>query len=72
MYPHIDECPDIPYNLLTPKHLCYDLLYNPDITLFMKKAAEHGAEVKTGLKCCCSRHSPRGTSGMNKIRHLFV
>lgn len=50
MYPHIDECPDIPYNLLTPKHLCYDLLYNPDITLFMKKAAEHGAEVKNGLE----------------------
>lgn len=50
MYPHVDECPDIPYHLLTPAHLCYDLLYNPDVTLFMKKAAEMGAETKNGLE----------------------
>lgn len=50
MYPHIGECPDIPYDLLTPDHLCYDLLYNPDVTLFMRKAAEHGATVKNGLE----------------------
>ena len=30
--------------------LCYDLLYNPDETLFMKKAAEHGATTKNGLE----------------------
>lgn len=50
MYPHVDECPDIPYSELTPDHLCYDLLYNPDVTLFMKKAADNGAEVKNGLE----------------------
>lgn len=50
MYPHVDECPDIPYSALTPEHLCYDLLYNPDVTLFMHKASEHGAEVKNGLE----------------------
>ena len=50
MYPHVDECPDIPYDCLTPEHLCYDLLYNPDVTLFMKRAAEHGAVVKNGLE----------------------
>lgn len=50
MYPHVDECPDIPYDALTEDHLCYDLLYNPDTTLFMKKAAGHGAEVKNGLE----------------------
>lgn len=50
MYPHMDECPDIPYELLTPAHLCYDLLYNPDVTLFMKKAQEQGAQVKNGLE----------------------
>ncbi|MCM1505194.1 MAG: shikimate dehydrogenase [Muribaculum sp.] len=50
MYPHIDECPDIPYPLLTPQHLCYDLLYNPDVTLFMKRAREHGAQIKNGLE----------------------
>lgn len=50
MYPHTDECPDIPYDELTPRHLCYDLLYNPDVTLFMKKSEERGAEVKNGLE----------------------
>ena len=30
MYPNINACPDIPYDLLTPDHLLYDLLYNPD------------------------------------------
>lgn len=50
MYPHVEECPNIPYQYLTPEHLCYDLLYNPDVTLFMKRASEHGAEVKNGLE----------------------
>jgi shikimate dehydrogenase len=50
MYPHMDACPDIPYELLTPDHLCYDLLYNPDVTKFMKLSAEHGAETKNGLE----------------------
>lgn len=50
MYPRVDECPAIPYRFLTPLHLCYDLLYNPDVTLFMKKAAAEGAEVKNGLE----------------------
>ena len=50
MYPHVDECPDIPYSALTPEHLCYDLLYNPDVTTFMRKAEEAGAEVKNGLE----------------------
>lgn len=50
MYPHINECPDIPYDLLTPRHLLYDLLYNPDETLFMKLGKEQGATVKNGLE----------------------
>lgn len=50
MYPHVDECPNIPYEFLSPAHLCYDLIYNPDTTLFMKKAATYGAEVKNGLE----------------------
>lgn len=50
MYPHTDECPDIPYHLLTPEHLCYDLLYNPDVTKFMRLAENEGAKVKNGLE----------------------
>lgn len=50
MFPNIDACPDIPYECLTPDHLLYDLLYNPDETLFMKKGKERGATVKNGLE----------------------
>lgn len=50
MFPHTDECPDIPYNLLSDRHVCFDLVYNPEETLFLKKAAECGASVKNGLE----------------------
>ena len=50
MYPNADEYPDIAYECLTHKHLLYDLLYNPDTTLFMKKGSEQGAVVKNGIE----------------------
>ncbi|MBP3725803.1 MAG: shikimate dehydrogenase [Bacteroidaceae bacterium] len=50
LYPNTDECPYLPYEALTPHHLLYDLLYNPDTTLFMKKGAQQGAVVKNGLE----------------------
>lgn len=50
MYPNVNACPNIPYELLTSDHLLYDLLYNPDETLFMQKGKERGAVVKNGLE----------------------
>lgn len=50
MYPQVDACPDIPYGLVTEAHVCFDLLYNPDVTLFMQRCAEQGATVKNGLE----------------------
>ena len=50
MYPKVDFCPNIPYELLTPNHLLYDLLYNPNETLFMKKGQAQGAVTKNGLE----------------------
>lgn len=50
MYPDTESCPDIPYERITPQHILYDLLYNPDETLFLKKGKEHGAIVKNGLE----------------------
>ena len=49
-YPNTEECPDIPYRFITPQHLCYDLVYNPSETMFMRKAQENGATVKSGLE----------------------
>lgn len=50
MSPNINQCPDIPYEDIGSNHLLYDLLYNPDETLFMKKGKERGATVKNGLE----------------------
>lgn len=50
MYPHADECPELPYDAMDSHNLLYDLIYNPDETLFMKKGIEHGATVKNGLE----------------------
>ena len=50
MYPHSEECPDLPYEAMDSHTICYDLIYNPDQTLFMRKGAEHGADVKNGLE----------------------
>lgn len=50
MYPHVNECPDLPYGALTNRHLLYDLIYNPDETLFLKKGAGMGAKTKNGLE----------------------
>lgn len=49
-FPNVDTCPDIPYDLITPDHLLYDLAYNPAETLFLRKGRERGAVVKNGLE----------------------
>jgi shikimate dehydrogenase len=48
--PNFDECPDIPYEFITPEHLLYDLIYNPEKTLFLKKGEEQGARIKNGYE----------------------
>lgn len=50
MYPHTDECPRLPYEAMDYHTILYDLIYNPDETLFMKRGREQGAEVKNGLE----------------------
>ena len=50
MFPHVDECPRIPYELLTPDHLLYDLVYNPEETRFLAQGRLRGATVKNGLE----------------------
>lgn len=46
----IDQCPDIPYDKLTGKHLLYDIVYNPQDTLFLQKGAQAGATTKSGYE----------------------
>ncbi len=49
MYPHTGQCPDLPYDHVEKGHLFYDLVYNPEETLFMKKGRERGAVAVNGL-----------------------
>jgi len=50
MYPNTDQCPDIPYSALTDKHFLYDLVYNPEKTLFLKTGEQQGSRIKNGYE----------------------
>ena len=50
MFPKVDEAPAIPYECLTPQHLLFDCVYNPEDTLFMQLGHKQGATVKNGLE----------------------
>ena len=50
MYPKVEACPRLPYEAMDSHTLLYDLIYNPDETLFLHNGAIHGATVKNGLE----------------------
>ena len=49
MHPNTDTAPNIDYSQITPKHLIYDLVYNPTETKFLKLAKQQGATTQNGL-----------------------
>lgn len=49
-WPDVDQAPPFPYHLLTPRHICHDLVYNPAVTRFMAESAARGAAVKNGAE----------------------
>lgn len=48
MSPNTEDYPPLPYEHFTPNHIAYDLIYNPDETLFLKQARQYGAITKNG------------------------
>lgn len=48
--PNIKEFPPIPYEFFSDKHIAFDLIYNPEETLFLKKAKKKGAITKNGYE----------------------
>lgn len=48
MTPKIEAYPPIPYKSISGKHYCYDLIYTPAETTFLKKCKERGATIKNG------------------------
>lgn len=49
-HPNVRDCPDLPYESVTPDHYFYDLVYNPAETLFLKKGKAKGAHTINGLE----------------------
>lgn len=49
-FPDVHTFPDIPYDLLTPDHLLYDLVYNPPETEFLRLGRQKGATCINGQK----------------------
>ena len=49
MYPACENCPDIPYAMLSGSHYLFDLVYNPLTTRFMELGAEQGAATLSGI-----------------------
>ncbi|WP_053975584.1 shikimate dehydrogenase family protein [Mangrovimonas xylaniphaga] len=49
-HPNVNQCPDIPYDDLTPEHLLYDLIYNPEHTKFLTCGDIKGATTVNGSK----------------------
>lgn len=50
MAPHITEAPPIPYDTIGSSHCLFDLIYNPEKTLFLQKGELQGATVQNGLE----------------------
>jgi len=50
MSPNIHAAPELPYDSISEDHILYDLVYNPEITLFMQNGLDRGAIVKNGLE----------------------
>jgi shikimate dehydrogenase len=68
-FPNINNSPEIPYELLGEEHLCCDLVYNPDVTLFMEKSKKYGASVISGLSMLQFQADEAWTIWSNKKGH---
>lgn len=49
MYPGVEGKPELDYDLLTERHILYDLVYNPWLTAFLKEGKERGCITISGL-----------------------
>lgn len=48
--PDVNDCPPIPYQHITSEHLLYDLIYNPEKTVFLTKGEKKKAGICNGEK----------------------
>lgn len=50
MFPNIESMPDINYKRLNNNHILFDLVYNPELTSFLRMGAEQGCKIISGIK----------------------
>lgn len=50
MYPHTDQSPKLPYEWLNEKYFLYDLIYNPEKTLFLTEGFNRNSKIKNGYE----------------------
>lgn len=48
MSPNIKNKPEIPYEWLNEKYFLYDLIYNPEKTIFLSEGLKMGCKIKNG------------------------
>ncbi len=47
-FPNINDILPLPYNFINKTHFCFDLIYNPEKTAFLRLAQDQGAHIKNG------------------------
>jgi shikimate dehydrogenase len=49
MFPHTEESLPLDYSTISSEHYLFDLIYNPEETVFLRRGREHGAHIKNGM-----------------------
>lgn len=49
-FPNVNEAPNIPYQAITENHILFDLIYNPEETLFLKNGVTKNATTINGYQ----------------------
>ncbi len=47
-FPNVDDAPTIPYRAISKNHILFDLIYNPNETVFLKKGKQNQATTING------------------------
>jgi shikimate dehydrogenase len=55
MFPDIENRPDIDYRKLNSNHILFDLVYNPELTSFLRMGAEQGCRILSGINMLYSQ-----------------
>ncbi len=55
MFPDTETRPEINYSLLNENHILFDLVYNPELTLFLQSGIKMGCSVISGIKMLYSQ-----------------